>query len=406
MPRRAGDAARHRHRQLRPGHAAVGRRRAQPRRDEARRLDRWRPRGLRSRRVIADIDRRPRRHSARNCVCIPRPIARPRSAASSPAARAASARSTGAGCATSATSSALRVVTMEAEPRVLELTGEDLHKVTHAYGTNGIITEVEMPLTAAYDWVDVIVGFDTSMDAARIYGNALACQDGILTKEIAPIAAPVPYSISSATRSSSPEARASACDGRAACRSTRFLAFTRRRGEVVFARQATRRGEQEGPAAGLRARLEPHHAAGAARRPVDHLSPDALPLPEPGSSWWQPMEDVRRRGADLASRDSCASTATSPASACRWCASPPRSGWTRSSAARGEWLPGLQPAPLHAGGGRHEADRRDPARLQARGRPARPAQPRQDDRLGSSYRVFCGRSLEHENRRGFWRSTT
>ncbi|MBZ9684103.1 MULTISPECIES: FAD-binding oxidoreductase [unclassified Mesorhizobium] len=85
----------------------------------------------------------------------------------------------------------LRVVTMEAEPRVLELTGEDLHKVTHAYGTNGIISGVEMPLTAAYDWIDVIVGFDQFMDAAR-YGNALACQDGILTKLITPIAAPVP----------------------------------------------------------------------------------------------------------------------------------------------------------------------------------------------------------------------
>ena len=85
----------------------------------------------------------------------------------------------------------LRVVTMEAEPKVLDLTGEDLHKVTHAYGTNGIITEVEMPLTAAYDWVDVIVGFDSFMGAAR-YGNALGCQDGLLTKLITPIAAPVP----------------------------------------------------------------------------------------------------------------------------------------------------------------------------------------------------------------------
>jgi FAD/FMN-containing dehydrogenase len=85
----------------------------------------------------------------------------------------------------------LRVITMEAEPKVLELTGEELHKVTHAYGTNGIITEVEMPLTASYDWVDVIVGFDSFVRAAR-YGNALACQDGILTKLITPIAAPVP----------------------------------------------------------------------------------------------------------------------------------------------------------------------------------------------------------------------
>jgi FAD/FMN-containing dehydrogenase len=86
----------------------------------------------------------------------------------------------------------LRVVTMEAEPRVLELTGEDIHKVTHAYGTNGIITEVEMPLTASYDWVDVIVGFDDFMASAR-YGNALGCQDGILTKLITPIAAPAPF---------------------------------------------------------------------------------------------------------------------------------------------------------------------------------------------------------------------
>ncbi|MGE0499349.1 MAG: FAD-binding oxidoreductase [Rhizobiaceae bacterium] len=86
----------------------------------------------------------------------------------------------------------LRVVTMEAAPRVLELTGEDLHKVTHAYGTNGIITEVEMPLAASYDWVDVVVGFDGLAAAAR-YGNALACQDGILTKLITPIAAPVPW---------------------------------------------------------------------------------------------------------------------------------------------------------------------------------------------------------------------
>lgn len=86
----------------------------------------------------------------------------------------------------------LRIVTMEATPRVLDLTGDDLQKVMHAYGTNGVITEVEMPLAPAYDWVDVIVSFDTFMDAAR-FGNALGLQDGILTKLITPIAAPVPH---------------------------------------------------------------------------------------------------------------------------------------------------------------------------------------------------------------------
>ncbi|UDL95788.1 FAD-binding oxidoreductase [Lichenihabitans sp. PAMC28606] len=87
----------------------------------------------------------------------------------------------------------LQVVTMEAEPRILDLRGEDLNKVAHAYGTNGIITEVEMPLTQAHEWVDIIVGFDDFNDAAR-FGNLLGEEDGILTKLIAPIAAPVPQS--------------------------------------------------------------------------------------------------------------------------------------------------------------------------------------------------------------------
>jgi len=86
----------------------------------------------------------------------------------------------------------LKVVTMEASPRVLELTGADLHKVCHAYGTNGIITEVEVPLAPAYDWIDVIVGFDDLVRAAE-YAQALGEQDGLLLKELAVVAAPVPH---------------------------------------------------------------------------------------------------------------------------------------------------------------------------------------------------------------------
>ena len=86
----------------------------------------------------------------------------------------------------------LRVVTMEAEPRSLELTGEDLQKAVHAYGTNGIITEVEMPLTEACDWVDVIVGFD-AFDAAAGFALALGEEDGILTKLITLVASPAPH---------------------------------------------------------------------------------------------------------------------------------------------------------------------------------------------------------------------
>ncbi|PWJ89728.1 FAD/FMN-containing dehydrogenase [Mesorhizobium loti] len=128
----------------------------------------------------------------------------------------------------------LRVVTMEAEPKALELTGENLHKVTHAYGTNGIISEVEMPLTAAYDWVDVIVGFDAFMDAAR-YGNALACQDGILTKLITPIAAPVPQLYFKRHQKFLREGQSICVVMVAQHGLDAFLAFTRRvSGEVIY----------------------------------------------------------------------------------------------------------------------------------------------------------------------------
>ncbi len=57
---------------------------------------------------------------------------------------------------------------MEADPRVLEFRGEELARVSHAYGTNGIITEIEMPLAPAYDWVEMFVAFDDFMDAVRL----------------------------------------------------------------------------------------------------------------------------------------------------------------------------------------------------------------------------------------------
>jgi FAD/FMN-containing dehydrogenase len=81
----------------------------------------------------------------------------------------------------------LRVVTMEAQPRVLELKGDDIAKVAHAYGTNGIITECEVPLAPAYDWIDVILGFE-SMERAALFADQLGNEDGILLKELAVMA--------------------------------------------------------------------------------------------------------------------------------------------------------------------------------------------------------------------------
>ena len=86
---------------------------------------------------------------------------------------------------------AVRVVTLEDEPRVLELRGDDVQKVNHAYGTNGIITELEIPLAPAYAWAEIIVVFDDFMTAAR-FGQALAHSDGLMKKLISIHAWPIP----------------------------------------------------------------------------------------------------------------------------------------------------------------------------------------------------------------------
>lgn len=87
--------------------------------------------------------------------------------------------------------SALRVVTLEDEPRVLELRGDDVLKVHHAYGTNGIIVELEFPLAPASSWIDLIVAFDDFMAAAR-FSQALGEDDGVAKKLITTIAWPIP----------------------------------------------------------------------------------------------------------------------------------------------------------------------------------------------------------------------
>jgi FAD/FMN-containing dehydrogenase len=86
---------------------------------------------------------------------------------------------------------AVRVVTMEDEPRVMELRGDEVQKVNHAYGTNGIITELEIPLAPAYAWAEIIVAFDDFMTSAN-FGKALGDADGIIKKLICVCAWPIP----------------------------------------------------------------------------------------------------------------------------------------------------------------------------------------------------------------------
>lgn len=101
---------------------------------------------------------------------------------------------------------AARIVTVEAEPRTIELRGDAAQKVNRAYGTTGLITALEMPLAPAWPWVEMIVAFDTFAEAMA-FGHAAALADGIVKKLLSPIAWPLP-SYFAEVRSACPEGKA------------------------------------------------------------------------------------------------------------------------------------------------------------------------------------------------------
>jgi FAD/FMN-containing dehydrogenase len=86
---------------------------------------------------------------------------------------------------------AARIVTIEDEPRIIELRGDAAQKINRAYGTTGIITALEMPLAPAWKWIDVVVVFDDFMEAAA-FGFEAALADGIVKKLLSPITSPLP----------------------------------------------------------------------------------------------------------------------------------------------------------------------------------------------------------------------
>ncbi len=86
---------------------------------------------------------------------------------------------------------AARVVTLEPEPRTLELRGDAAQKVNRAYGTTGIITALELPLAPAWPWVEMIVAFE-DFAGAMAFGLDAALADGITKKLLSPVAWPLP----------------------------------------------------------------------------------------------------------------------------------------------------------------------------------------------------------------------
>lgn len=80
--------------------------------------------------------------------------------------------------------SRVEVISVEENPRVIELSGDEVNRVHHAYGTNGLITEVEFPLAPAYRWREAIVDFADFMRAVE-FGYVLNASDGIIVKMVA-----------------------------------------------------------------------------------------------------------------------------------------------------------------------------------------------------------------------------
>ncbi len=86
---------------------------------------------------------------------------------------------------------ALRVMTIEPEPRLLELRGTHVRLAVQGFGTTGLITEVELPTASAVRWLERVIGF-ADLEAALRFADALAHADAIVKHLVSVVAAPAP----------------------------------------------------------------------------------------------------------------------------------------------------------------------------------------------------------------------
>jgi FAD/FMN-containing dehydrogenase len=85
----------------------------------------------------------------------------------------------------------VRAMSIEPEPKCVELRGPEALLLHHVYGTAGLVLELEVGLAPAHPWLEAIVCFD-SFDAAIEFGDALASSPGLVKKSVTLLAAPIP----------------------------------------------------------------------------------------------------------------------------------------------------------------------------------------------------------------------
>ncbi len=85
----------------------------------------------------------------------------------------------------------VRAMGIEPEPQVLELRGAEALRMHHLWGTNGLVLELEVALAPAHPWLETLVTFDR-FASALAFADALAHAPGIVKREVAFFAQPVP----------------------------------------------------------------------------------------------------------------------------------------------------------------------------------------------------------------------
>ncbi len=185
----------------------------------------------------------------------------------------------------------------------------------------------------AYDWVDVIVGFDSLRGGGRVRQRARRAGRRSSSSSSPSSRAPAPHDYFLRHRASCRATSTSSCDASRRTRSTPFLAFTaplqgraRSSSAATCSRPRTLRAcRRSSSSPGTTRRCG---RSGSIRRsPISRCSIPSRTRSISSSASTRASATRCRRISN-----SCASTARSPASACRSCASPRRSGSTRSCA--------------------------------------------------------------------------
>jgi FAD/FMN-containing dehydrogenase len=78
----------------------------------------------------------------------------------------------------------IKAITIEEEPKLVELRGAEALAMHHLWGTNGLVLEIELALAPAMDWQEQLVVFE-SFDGALDFGQAVAAGPGIVKREVA-----------------------------------------------------------------------------------------------------------------------------------------------------------------------------------------------------------------------------